>query len=72
MKDYSDILNVQNNDGEYINLQAPDDTINVHLRPGFMVPIQESTLDGKKFNLTSEIRNNPITLIANRDSNKHA
>lgn len=36
-----------------MNLTAPDDTINVHLRPGYIVPIQNNIIDGNPVNTTS-------------------
>jgi alpha-glucosidase (family GH31 glycosyl hydrolase) len=45
MKDFSDIISVTDENGEFVNLTAPDDTINVHLRPGYIVPIQNNKIE---------------------------
>jgi hypothetical protein len=39
MKNLSDVIIVESPNGENVTLTAPDDTVNVHLRPGFIVPV---------------------------------
>lgn len=72
MKDLSDVVVVKNANGENVTLTAPSDTINVHLRSGYIVPVQNNTINGYNVNLTSQLKNNPISLIINRDTNNHA
>jgi hypothetical protein len=33
------VIVVENPNGENVTLTAPDDTVNVHLRPGFIIPV---------------------------------
>jgi hypothetical protein len=46
-----------------------NDTINVHLRPGYIVPVQE---DGDTVQSTSELRSKDYSLIINRDTEGNA
>ena len=39
MKNLNDVVVVENENGENVTLTAPDDTVNVHLRPGYIVPV---------------------------------
>lgn len=39
MKNLSDVIVIENPNGENITLEAPDDTVNVHLRPGYIIPV---------------------------------
>jgi alpha-glucosidase (family GH31 glycosyl hydrolase) len=72
MKNLSDVVVVENANGENVTLTAPDDTVNVHLRPGYIVPVQNNTVNGFNVNITSQLSNNPISLIVNRDKNNHS
>ncbi len=39
MKNLNDVVVVKNENGENVTLIAPDETVNVHLRPGYIVPV---------------------------------
>ena len=39
MKNFSDVIDVLSPNGENVTLTAPDDTVNVHIRPGYIVPV---------------------------------
>lgn len=42
-----------------------NDTINVHLRPGYMVQINDNS--DKSFKTTNDVLKSPIIFVANRD-----
>jgi len=78
MKDYSDMVTPDpTKEGEWMDLAAPNsktDTVNVHLRPGYMVPFQKQTaVSNTKYNTTADVlAHAPLSLVANRDSDGHA
>jgi len=49
---------------------AATDTVNVWLRPGYMVPYQPN--DGTFMTTDDVLNNGELHLVANRDSNGHA
>jgi len=59
--------------GEMVDLpvtQDPTDLIHAHIMPGKFLAFQSNKEE--KFSLTSDILKQPVTMIANRDHNKHA
>jgi len=72
MKDFGDIVTPNASlQGEWLHLKAPTDTVNVHLRPGFLVPFQDNR--DQRFNGTEDLLTRaPLALIANRDEHGHA
>jgi len=49
-----------------LEIPTPDDTVQVHLRPGYMVPVQDYAND------TYALLNSSLTLVAMRDENGFA
>lgn len=72
MQNYSDILKLDDpTKGQYFNLNSNVPTINVHLRPGHIVP-KQSNIHGF-FNSSEEMLTmSPLSLIINRDDQGHA
>jgi alpha-glucosidase len=72
MKDYSDVVVVNDpSGGKYVDLKAPEDTVNVHLMPGKIAIYQDNTKQDKM--LTDDmLKVQSVSLIVNRDTNKHA
>lgn len=67
LRNFSEIIH---SEGEHITLHAHD-TVNVHLRPGSMIPFQNNS--DHSLNSTAALLNNvPVALIANRDTNGQA
>lgn len=53
MKNLNDIVSITEENGAIVKLTAPADTVNVHLRPGYIVPVQNNTINGYNVNMTS-------------------
>jgi len=72
LKDLKDVVNVEDQSGgAYVTLNAPTDTVNVHLMPGKIAVFQDNADQSKK--LTDDMLNEKaISLILNRDSQAHA
>ena len=70
MKDYSTVTvkNSESNDA-MTELPIPDDTVNVHLRPGGIVHINEDVSDVKT---TFDLLGKKYTIVVNRDTNGKA
>jgi hypothetical protein len=72
LNDYNDIVKSKGGEDGWKELRVPkgaEDLIQAHIMPGAIMLKQEGN-----FNKTSDLNltNNPITLIANRDSNGYA
>lgn len=59
-----------NDKGMDVALNAQQPTVNVHLRPGSLIPWQDYKMT--KAMTTADLVKQPISLIANRDTNGHA
>lgn len=71
MQNYTDVVKLNDSSkGEWVKLDATLPTVNVHLRPGYMVPKQ--AFDSSKMNSTEDLLDSDISLIVNRDMNGHA
>lgn len=74
LTDLADFIRVNpNHEGEWRLLKAPNnqrDTINMHLRPGYIIPYQNNTKRDAK--TTADMQRKGITLLANRDTQNHA
>lgn len=74
LTDLADFIRLNpNQDGEWRLLKAPNnqrDVINMHLRPGYLIPFQNNTKRNSK--TTKEMQAKGITLFANRDNMNHA
>ena len=74
MKHFKDMITTDpSGQGDWVDLKAPNqiwDTVNVHLRPGYIVPLQENY--EQKFKTTGEITNIPLAIVINRDPQGHA
>jgi len=72
MKAFGDILMVNDpSGGKKVTLQAPSDTVNVHLKPGKIATFQDNRDQSKK--TTTDMTNfKKIQFIVNRDSEGHA
>ena len=64
------VVDAQKN-GEY-DLDAHQDTVNAHLRPGGIIPMQDLVSGDVYVNNTKELMDMPITLVVNRNENKTA
>lgn len=72
MKDFSQTVTPKAGTvGEWLDLDAPTDTVNVHLRPGYMIPWQDNR--DQKWDRTSQLLTEaPLSLVANPNENGHA
>ena len=72
MQNYSDIVKLDDpTKGQYVDLDATLKTVNVHLRPGHIIP-KQTNKDGE-FNSTEDMMlHAPLSLIVNRDMQGHA
>jgi alpha-glucosidase (family GH31 glycosyl hydrolase) len=67
MNNFSDIIEQDANSttGVMANLTYPASTVNVHLRPGYIVPRQDDT---ENVTSTSDLRTKDFNLYINRDT----
>ena len=75
MKNFSEIITPnKDQSGEWIELKSPDelwDTVNVHLRPGYLIQFQDNR--DQSFKTTGEILSKgSLIIVANRDVDGHA
>lgn len=66
MQDYSDMVDVPPGEaqGEMMKLSGTTPTVNVHLRPGRMVPFQKN-VDGKYNSTQDMLKRAPLALVIN-------
>lgn len=69
MHDYS-VIEVSDVNGTMVDLPFPDDKVHVHLRPGYLVPVQKQVW----FEMvsTKDLVKKYFSIIVNRDEDKHA
>jgi alpha-glucosidase (family GH31 glycosyl hydrolase) len=74
MNNWTDVVDASNmTNGTQANLTYPDKTINVHLRPGYIVPRQIDAADGSESAAsTTDLRSRDYTLYINRDTDGNA
>lgn len=72
MKNFGDVTTVINpSGGDWVTLNAPNDTVNVHLRPGKIATFQDNRNQNKS--LTKDMNEDKrIQYIVNRDESHHA
>jgi alpha-glucosidase (family GH31 glycosyl hydrolase) len=58
-------------DGE-VDLDATQETVNVHLRPGSIIPIQDLSTSMAPLNTTNDLMGMPISVVINRNDRKVA
>jgi alpha-glucosidase (family GH31 glycosyl hydrolase) len=71
MNDLSDILTVNDTNGTMMNLTYPTDTINHHMRPGYIIPVQTGAADDSVMS-TTDLRSKDYSLYINRDMEGNA
>jgi alpha-glucosidase (family GH31 glycosyl hydrolase) len=69
MNNFSDIVVSNTSNGTNATLMYPNSTINVHLRPGYIVPRQD---EGNTVNSTAALRSMSYNLYINRDKDGNA
>jgi hypothetical protein len=73
MNNFSDIINANETNGTQANLTYPAEIVNVHLRPGHIIPRQVNTdAEASTIDTTQDLRTKDFTLFINRDADGNA
>lgn len=73
MNNFSDIINANETNGTLADLKYPAEIVNVHLRPGYIVPRQANTdAEASTINTVNDLRTKDYTLYINRDADGNA
>lgn len=71
LRNYSDTFTIKPDmKGDYVMMHVTNDSQQVFLRPGYMIPFTDNK--DKSLKLTQDVLAKPLSLIVNRDVDGHA